>query len=119
MEDAIDELFDELQSAEKKHPGWPENIFEQIAIIAEELGELSQAALDDRYNKNDDKAGEIWDLLQPYIIPGKSVEAYSILRERFPFTTSYQKIKNEVRQVAAMGLRFILQLPDDEPEEEI
>lgn len=37
----------ELFKAEKKHPTWPvDNLFEQIAILSEEAGEVAKAALD-------------------------------------------------------------------------
>lgn len=38
----------ELISAEAKHPGWPDDIVHQAAIVAEEAGELLQAANDIR-----------------------------------------------------------------------
>ena len=47
----IGKVFAEISRAETLHPGWPENIYEQLAIIGEEFGELQQAALD-----NDHKA---------------------------------------------------------------
>lgn len=34
----------ELVSAEAKHPDWPDDIVHQAAIVAEEAGELLQAA---------------------------------------------------------------------------
>jgi hypothetical protein len=48
-ENDIQEVFAELLRAEELHPGWPDNLFEQIAIIGEELGELQQAALQAKY----------------------------------------------------------------------
>lgn len=37
----------ELRKAEKKHPDWPvDNLFEQVAILSEEAGEVAKAALD-------------------------------------------------------------------------
>lgn len=42
---ALLDIYSELEAAEKQHPNWPENPFEALAIITEELGELSQALL--------------------------------------------------------------------------
>lgn len=39
-------VFDELRRAEAEFPIWPDNVFEALAIVGEELGEASQAALD-------------------------------------------------------------------------
>lgn len=45
----IADVFIELQRAEKLHPQWPKNVFEQLAIVGEEYGEAQQAALDMNY----------------------------------------------------------------------
>lgn len=34
-----------LAEAKEKHPNWPENIFEQLAILQEEAGEITKAVL--------------------------------------------------------------------------
>jgi len=40
------EIHLELERAEYKHPDWPKDLYVQIAIIAEELGELTKSILD-------------------------------------------------------------------------
>lgn len=35
----------ELEKAERQHPAWPPNIFEQVAIMNEEAGEVTKAVL--------------------------------------------------------------------------
>jgi len=35
----------ELSHAKRKHPAWPPNIFEQVAIMNEEAGEVTKAVL--------------------------------------------------------------------------
>ena len=45
----IEDVFKELKSSIKQHPIWPEDVYKAIAIITEELGELSQAALNENY----------------------------------------------------------------------
>lgn len=35
----------ELQSAKKKHPNYPENLYKQVCIISEESGEIAKAVL--------------------------------------------------------------------------
>ena len=45
----------EMNRAEKKWPGWPDNIFEQLSIITEEIGELNQAVLDHKHSGGDQK----------------------------------------------------------------
>jgi NTP pyrophosphatase (non-canonical NTP hydrolase) len=69
----IEKVFEELRAAEIKHPSWPDNLFEAVTIITEEVGELAQACLDDKY------------------------------KEKCP-----EKIIEEAAQVAAMGIRFLL-----------
>lgn len=44
-EKVIEAVSDELVRAEEIHPEWPEDIFEQLSIISEELGEVHKAAL--------------------------------------------------------------------------
>lgn len=44
-EGVLGEVFDELRRAEEKFPIWPYNIFEALAILGEEFGELQRAAL--------------------------------------------------------------------------
>ena len=39
-------VFEELERAEKLHPNYPSNQFEQIAIWNEEMGEVTKALLD-------------------------------------------------------------------------
>jgi len=46
IDDVIDLLKLELESAERKHPCWPTDPIHAAAIVAEESGELIQAAID-------------------------------------------------------------------------
>ena len=46
---AVELVLAELARARKKHPKWPPDKIHQAAIVAEEAGELVQAALDARY----------------------------------------------------------------------
>lgn len=43
----------ELQSAERKHPRWPDDRIHAAAIVAEEAGELVRAALQHHYEKGE------------------------------------------------------------------
>ena len=49
IEESIRLLFEEFHKAEEKHPGWPEDQIHCAAIVAEEAGELVQAAIDHTY----------------------------------------------------------------------
>ena len=49
----------ELDRAEEKWPRWPDNIFEQLSILAEEVGELNQAVLDHKHS-----GGEFKDIVK-------------------------------------------------------
>jgi hypothetical protein len=42
---AVDAMLQELERAKAKHPVWPDNVLEQVAIMAGESGECLQAAL--------------------------------------------------------------------------
>jgi hypothetical protein len=50
-EEVIEAVFEELRRAEEKFPGWPSDPIHQAAVVAEESGELVQAALDLVYNR--------------------------------------------------------------------
>jgi NTP pyrophosphatase (non-canonical NTP hydrolase) len=41
----INHIVDELKSAKLKHPDYPEDMFEQLAIMSEEAGEVAKAVL--------------------------------------------------------------------------
>jgi NTP pyrophosphatase (non-canonical NTP hydrolase) len=45
----FDEIQQELERAEKKHPDFPSDMFRQVAIINEEAGEVAKAVLDYHY----------------------------------------------------------------------
>lgn len=49
-QEAISQINDELAAAEKKHPTWPTDIIHASAILNEEAGELTQAAIDYHYD---------------------------------------------------------------------
>lgn len=46
----IERVFGELKKAEEKFPGWPTDPIHAAAIVAEEAGELVQAAIDFTYS---------------------------------------------------------------------
>lgn len=48
-ETAVAMIFDELRKAEVKHPGWPTDPIHATAILCEESGEATQAAIDHVY----------------------------------------------------------------------
>ena len=45
------EIATELEKAKKKHLNWPTDIFQQLAIMQEEAGEVSKAVLDYHFEK--------------------------------------------------------------------
>ncbi len=49
MMTVIDEVFGALRKAEAKHPGWPMDPIHAAAIVGEEAGELTRAALQYHY----------------------------------------------------------------------
>jgi|DEB19_MinimDraft_2_1074335.scaffolds.fasta_scaffold06314_4 hypothetical protein len=44
-------INDELRSAKKAHPIWPDHIASRAGFVVEEAGELMQAALEYKYEK--------------------------------------------------------------------
>ena len=67
-----DEIQQELEHAEMKHPDFPSDIFRQVAIINEEAGEITKAVLDYYYENG-----------------------------------SFEDIKRELRQTAAVCMRML------------
>ncbi len=57
MQDVVEVIFHsllkEIIAAEKKHPAWPDDPIHAAAILAEESGELTQAAIDFYYSGGD------------------------------------------------------------------
>ena len=49
MKAIINKILDEVEFAETKHPDWPCDILHQIAIVNEEAGEATKAALHFEY----------------------------------------------------------------------
>lgn len=47
---AVEAVLDELRRAEEKFPMWPRDVIHAAAIVAEESGELVQAALQNVYS---------------------------------------------------------------------
>ncbi|MEN4246311.1 hypothetical protein P9A06_17120 [Serratia marcescens] len=47
---AITQIREELSAAENKHPTWPTDVVHATAILNEEAGELTQAAIDYHYH---------------------------------------------------------------------
>lgn len=56
---ACEFLIEELKKAEEKYPRWPDDVIHAAAIINEESGELTQAALQYCYEEGDEK--RIWE----------------------------------------------------------
>ena len=75
-EEAIKLMIEALSSAEKKHPIFPEDLFEALAVVTEEVGEVAKAIYDVKHAGADPA-----------------------------------EILNEAAQVAAMGVRFLMNLP--------
>jgi len=80
-EKIISDIFDELRTAEKNFPGWPDNEFEGAAVLGEEFGELQQALLQHKYDGR-----------------------------------SYEAVRIEAIQTAAMAIRFCLNMKESEDE---
>lgn len=54
-----DPVARELDAARKKHPQWPASPFRQVAVIAEEVGELAQAVNNDDLNHARQEAAQV------------------------------------------------------------
>lgn len=52
---AVEIILASLLEAEEKHPRWPRDVVHASAILNEEAGELTQAALDFFYKRSPDK----------------------------------------------------------------
>ena len=82
-ENAIELLLAEINRAERLHPQWPADEVHAAAIVAEEAGELVQAALNHHYHrpKNSD----------PYVLDA-------------------EKMRTEAIHTGAMALRFLINM---------
>lgn len=49
--EALEAVVDQLLFARKKHPEFPKDLIHQSAIVSEEAGELTQACLQERYER--------------------------------------------------------------------
>ena len=56
IENALAQIFSEVERAEKLHPDWPTSSIHQAAIVTEEAGELLQASLNHNEHKGSKKA---------------------------------------------------------------
>lgn len=56
IENALAQIFSEVERAEKLHPDWPTNPIHQAAIVTEEAGELLQASLNHNERRGSKKA---------------------------------------------------------------
>jgi len=52
---AFGKIIEAIFEAEEKHPGWPTDPIHATAIIAEESGELTKAAIDFYFKRNDNE----------------------------------------------------------------
>ncbi|WP_238387453.1 hypothetical protein [Serratia sp. P2ACOL2] len=50
IQEAISQIKEELTAAESKHPSWPADVVHATAILNEEAGELTQAAIEYHHN---------------------------------------------------------------------
>jgi len=48
-DEVVSLIFSELRAAEKKHPGWPNDVIHAVAILIEESGEAMKEAIDVTY----------------------------------------------------------------------
>ena len=94
MLDTVLLMLNEYKKAEQKHPGFPRDRFRQLAILQEEVGEVTKAILE-------------------YEITFESADTHNIT----PVNRIEMKkaIENELAQVAAMALRM-MQHPEGQDE---
>ncbi len=80
----IDLSLEELNRAQIKHPGWPDDKIHAAAILGEESGELLQACIDYEYEKE----------------PGDDEK----------YDHHMRRMQEEAVQCGAMAIRFLLHL---------
>jgi hypothetical protein len=78
-----------LKHAEKKHSKWPDDLARQVLIVGEEFGEVQQAALD-------------------FIQFFESDWSIDFAPDMVHYRELAEKIDNEMVQVAAMAIRFLM-----------
>jgi hypothetical protein len=79
----------ELERAQEKHPRWPSDLGRQLLVVSEEMGEAVQAGVS----------------LMEYEDTGVDLDDSA---DRTVWHELNDKINNEMIQVAAMALRFLM-----------
>ncbi len=97
----FDKIFTELDRAQKKFPSWPDDPLHAVAIINEELGELTQAILEHTYEPEKSNLEDI------------ELEAIQTAAMAIRFIMSLNKYKYEkspqhsqVREIETMKIDF-------------
>jgi len=53
IDEIINGILEELESAKRQHPRWPIDPFHALGFLSEEVGEATQAAVDAAYHRGD------------------------------------------------------------------
>jgi len=103
----LSKLYEEIERAESLHPNWPENPFIQLAIIQEEVGEVTKALLD----LNHSAAAQATNVQNPtqmgFVEQSKAVAEAELNKKEM-------HLENELIQTAAMCIRMLSWMNDEE-----
>ena len=77
----IDLIICELKKAEEKHPGWPTDRIHAVSIIAEEVDEAMQEAIDITYFQNGSEERLIKELAQTGAMAIRALKSIELQRK--------------------------------------
>lgn len=92
VNDILMEIANEVESAQQKFPSWPVDPLHAMAVLAEEVGELQKAVLQETYEPVKNDKGDIY---KEALQSGAMVVRFLMGLSKYEFTRSEQYMQSE------------------------